>query len=440
MVPAPDAALAAARPNFAGSVGKLTAANVVALVCACITGPIMARALGVDGRGELAAILAVLTIAPWLLDVGLAQWVARERARGADRESLLGAALPVAIGASMFAVIGAIPLSHLIGGDRPVVVTFLQVGLFAMPLAVALQTVSGLVLGEGRWNLYAGVRLVGSVAPVLVIVALAVAGALTVAAAAAAYLLANLLASVLLLRTLWGMRRLSASIRRSARAASFGAKCWLSQVAGTANNRLDQVLMAALVPSRELGLYAVAVTIASLSYGLIQAVSAVLFPRVAEGEPDLAARACRVTTFIVAMVAIALAALTPFMLPFVFGEEFAEAVPMVLVLLAASLPLAAAVVLSAALVAVDQPGATMRAELAGLVATIPLLILLLPSYGGRGAAAVSLLAYFVRLAFQMRAACRAFDKPASAFVVPRREDVRWLTHRVRAVSARSRRA
>ena len=437
LVPAPEAALGAARANFAGSVGKLTAANIVALVCACITGPITARVLGVNGRGELAAILAVLTIAPWLLDVGLAQWVARERARGADRERLLGAALPVALGASMFAVMSAIPLSHLIGAGRPIVVTFLQIGLFAMPLAVALQTLSGLVLGEARWNLYAATRLVGSVLPVLVIVVLAVAGALTVVAAATAYLLANLLGSMLLLRTLRGVRRLSVSMHGSARAASFGAKCWLSQVAGTANNRLDQVLMAALVPSRELGLYAVAVTIASISYGLIQAVSAVLFPRVAEGDPDLAARACRVTSLVVAMAALLLAAITPFMLPFVFGTEFAEAVPMVLLLLAASVPLAAAVVLSAALVAVDEPGATMRAEFAGLIATIPLLVLLLPSFGGRGAAAVSLLANLVRLAVQLRAARTAFDKPATAFLIPRGEDVLWLRRRVQNRPVRS---
>jgi len=427
-----------ARVDFAASVSKLTGVNLVALLCASITGPITARVLGADGRGELAAIVVVLTAAPWLLDLGLAQWIARERARGADREALLGAALPVAVATSFVAVVGSIPLSHAIGAGRPVVVTFLQIGLFAMPIAVTLQTLSGLALGESRWRLYASTRLVGTVLPVIVIVVLAVAGRLTLPAAAATYLLSNLLGSMLLLRTVRGVQRLTASLHRSAHAASFGAKCWLSQGAGIANNRLDQVLMAPLVPFRELGLYAVAVTVASISYGMIQAVSAVLFPRVAEGDPELAARACRVTALIVAIAAVVLAAVSPVMIPFVFGDEFSEAVPMVLILLAASPLLAATVVLSAALVAVNEPGATMRAELAGLGVTIPSLILLLPTYGGRGAAAVSLVAYAVRLAFQLHASRIAFSKRAGAFVVPRREDLRWLVHQARRYRARSR--
>jgi len=429
--------LASARGGFASAVSQLTVVNVVVMLCAIVTGPVTARTLGADGRGELAAILAVLTVGPWLLDLGLGQWLARERARGADRGGLLGAALPVALCFSLISVVAAIPLANLIGDGRSVIVTFLEIGLFLMPFSVVLYMLSGLVVGESRWGLYSAARLVGSVLPVFVIVTLAAVGSLTVATAAAAYLVSGLLGSLLLLRVIRGVRHFSFSLRRSRTATSFGARSWLGQVAGTANIRLDQVLMAGLVSSRELGLYAVAVTIGSVAFGLIQAVSAALFPRVAEGDPELAARACRVTVLIVTAASIILAVITPAMIPFVFGEEFRAAVPMVLILLVASVPLAAAIVLSSALVAANDPGATMRAELVALAITIPALIIFLPGFGGQAAALVSVVAYSVRVVIQLVAARRAFSQPTRKFILPERDDLGWLiAHARRLLAAR----
>lgn len=417
--------------SFSGIVGRLTSVNVVALVAAVIAGPITARTLGAEGRGELAAIISVLTVAPILLDLGLGQWVARERARGARSAELLGTALPIAVGCSLVGVMLAYPISQLLGNGRPVVTTFLLIGLLLMPVSVVLHVLVGLAIGESRWRLYSATRIVASVLPVAAIVVLLLGGWLTVASAAAAYLVAGLIAGLLLLERVRGVGRLSFD-RGCARAAGrFGAKSWLSQVAGTANNRLDQALMAGLVSSRQLGLYAVAVTTASITHGLISAVSAALFPLVAGGDREIAARSCRVTICVVFVVGTALAALSPALVPFVFGDQFADAVPMLIVLLVASVPLAATVVLAAALVATNEPGAAMRAELIALAVTIPALVAFVPGGGGLVAAIISLVAYSLRLAVQLRSACRAFGAPWWSFVLPTADDMIWLRHRLR---------
>ena len=427
----------ASRTRFAGTVGRLTSVNVVALVAAVIAGPITARTLGADGRGELAAIISVLTVAPILLDLGLGQWLARERARGGRRTDLLGTALPLAVAFSLVGAALAYPLSQWLGSGRPVVTTFLLIGLLLMPVSVVLHVLVGLAIGESRWGLYAATRIVSSVLPVAAIVILALFGWLTVASAAAAYLVAGLMAGFLLLGPLRGLHRLSFDRRRARVAARFGGKSWLSQVAGSANNRLDQALMAGLVSSRQLGLYAVAVTIASITHGLTLAVSAALFPLVAEGDREIAARSCRVTIGLVFAVGAVLAAGSPAIVPFVFGAEFGDAVPMVIVLLAASVPLAAAVVLAAALVATNEPGAAMRAEIVALVVTIPGLVAFVPAGGGLAAAIISLIAYSLRLAVQLRSACRAFGLPWWSFVLPTARDVAWLRRRVRRPRAGS---
>jgi len=62
---------------------------------------------------------------------------------------------------------------------------------------------------------------------------------------------------------------------------------------------------------------------------------------------------------------------------------------MTIILLAAGVPLAAGSVLGSALSADGNPGATMRAELVALAVTLPGLVLLLPDFGGVGAAVVS---------------------------------------------------
>ena len=430
-VPTDPSPLPSPRGSFAGVVGRLTTANVVALVAAIIAGPITARALGVEGRGELAAILAVLTVAPWVLDLGVGQWLARERARGGSRSEVVGAALPLALGGSLAGVALAFPLSDWLGQGRSTVAAFVLFGMLSMPLFVVLHALVGLAVGESRWRLYANARIVSSLLPLIAIVALAVGGRLTVTSAAAAYLVGASIGSLLLLQLARGARPLSFDRQRIRAAASFSSKSWLSQVAGTANIRLDQVLMAGLVSSRQLGLYAIAVTVASISHGLTIAVSAALFPRVAEGEGDLAARSCRVTVLLVGVIGAGLVAVSPAMVPFVFGSGFEDAVPMVIILLVASVPLAATVVLASSLVAMDRPAAAMRAELIALTVMLPTLVVFVPDTGGLGAAVISLIAYSLRLTVQLHAACAAIHKRRREFLLPTIGDLRWLRARLR---------
>jgi O-antigen/teichoic acid export membrane protein len=420
----------AERGGFAGVVSRLAAVNALGIVAAFVSGPILARALGAEGRGELAAIVVLLSIAPWLLDLGLAHWVARERARGVSREEVLGTALPVALASSLVALVAAIPLSRLLGGDRDVVVLYLQLGLFLTPVGVVLFTLSGLVIGESRWNLLAATRAVGTVLPVVAIVVLWIGGALTVGSAAASILLAMLASALMPLGLVRGVRRLPFDLRRVREATTFGVKNWLASISATTNVRFDQVLMVGLVSSRELGLYAVAVSIASLTSGLILAVSSALYPRVSRGEGDLAARSCRMTIVLVAAAAVLLAALSP-AIPFVFGEAFRGAVTMTLILLLASLPLSAGTVLASALTAAGNPAAPMRAELIAAALTIPALVIMLPAHGGTGAAVISIVAYGARFGMLWRSATSTFQRPATSFVLATRGDFAWLAECLR---------
>ena len=136
---------------------------------------------------------------------------------------------------------------------------------------------------------------------------------------------------------------------------TFGLKSWLGGLAQMANARLDQLLMITAVPPRQLGLYAVATTIAEGSGLVTGAISPPLMTRVSSGEIDLMARAVRITVILTIGLNIVFAVATPALILVLFGSDFRAAIPITMVLLVASVPLGAGMVLSTALQADNAP-------------------------------------------------------------------------------------
>jgi O-antigen/teichoic acid export membrane protein len=181
--------------------------------------------------------------------------------------------------------------------------------------------------------------------------------------------------------------------------------------------------MIPLVPARELGLYAVAVTIASLSTVLSSQIVTVVLPRIAAGDTALLPPAMRCLLLVVLTTQIGLAVGTILLLVPVFGPDFADAEPLVFVLLVGWLAQSGITTLSQSLAATGRPGAPSLGELISLAITVPGLLLLLPSLGALGAALVSLVAYVATFVTLLVIASRHFGQRISDYLVPRRADV-----------------
>jgi O-antigen/teichoic acid export membrane protein len=152
--------------------------------------------------------------------------------------------------------------------------------------------------------------------------------------------------------------------------------------------------------------------------------------RIASGERHLMPQAVRVTVMVTIGMNLAVALITPAFLSVVFGPQFRDAVPMALLLLAASVPLAGASVLSTALQGDGAPLISTYGEGIAVVVTVVGLIALLKPLGGVGAAIVSLVAYSASFLFQVVMAGRRIGVARRDFLVPRRADVMWLRDRV----------
>jgi O-antigen/teichoic acid export membrane protein len=407
-----------------GVIGQLLGVNVLFTVFGLITGPLLARALEPSGRGQLAAIVTPLSIAPLVVTFGLATFSARAVAQGTDRGRVIAtmSALTLAIGVA-FVPLGLIGADYL-AGENETVHTYLVIGVLSMPLSLLGGILLNVAMALERWNAISVQRLIPAAGAAIAYLVLFLLDELTVGTAAAVAITLGLVSNLPLLGVLRGARpfRLDRPLGRAG--LVFGSQAWFVALSQLLNNRLDQVVMVKATTSRELGLYAVAVTTASLSSVLASSVGQAIFPRVAAGADELTRRSLRLTIAAVAVAAIGAAALTPFAVPFVFGEAFRDAVPMVLILLIATVPNAASSVLGPALsVSLQRPGLLGIGQLGALVITVIGLIVLLPPLGGIGAAIVSVLSYSLISGWALFLARRHFGGTLREYLIARPSEI-----------------
>lgn len=411
--------------------GALAVVSVLTALASFVTGPLQARALGPSGRGDLAAIVVPLTLAPQILAFATGAFVAREAARGRSPGLLVGSVGAVMLAVGGLGAVAAVPLAHFFAGDRHVVQTFLTIGFALLPLSLVGGVVFALLGGLGRWRLLVVTRMVPFVTGLVGIVTLYAVGELTVASAAIVTLVGGLLALVPLLALRGVIHPIVARAAVAREGLAFGLRTWVGGLASLANARFDQLLMIRLVSPSELGFYAVAVTISGASLYATGGLGPPLGRRVAAGERHLAADAVRMTLGLAAALGAAVALATPFALPLLFGQAFSDAIDMTLVLLAASVPLAGATILGTILVSDGAPTIPSIGEGVALAVTVPGLIVLLPSLGGLGAALVSLAAYSLNFGVQLIMARGRLGGSWRSYLVPHAGDVRRAVNMIR---------
>jgi O-antigen/teichoic acid export membrane protein len=388
----------ASLPRLRAIVARLSGANAAFMAASLVTGPLLARSLGPSGRGALAAVAVPVSLGPIVLGLGLPSFATRETARGEPVESLLGSVGLVYLLIGALAAAAAVPVSGYFAQGREPVRVALLIAMLAMPILLWGQLLLGVANGRQRWRMVLGARLAPAAVALVGTTLLFALGDLHTAQASALVLLGTFAAIVPVLGVLRGLGRVRVSWRLLKRSLSFGLPAWLWQSSTLTNARLDQLLMVSLCSASELGLYAVAVSLASVTSIFAGALGPALLPRVAQGEEALVGRVCRTSLLVATLGGLALAALCPLALPLLFGARFAQAVPMALVLIVASVPNAGTQVLTSALLAADRPRVVAVGEGVSVAITVGGLLLLLGPLGGLGAAIVSTAAYTVTFA------------------------------------------
>lgn len=367
-----------------------------------LTGVLAARLLGTTGKGELAAIQAVATIVVTLGTFGLYEsvvyYASREPETGAHDSVVTTAGLLLA--SFLFIPAAWLLMPVLLPDQRPGVIWGARLYLFIFPAFLLLGAVQSLLRASGRMVRWNGVRILAQ-SFWLAIMVTAVLEAETapelLAASFAGILCAVGVAVLAVHHKLWssGWPPDWSRLRRLFR---YGLPLFARTGSRALNMRLDVVVMAALLPPADVGIYSVAATWSMMLALIPSAVGAVLFPRLSrERDPArrraLEKKALAAGIGVILLAATALGALAPFLLPLLFGDDFAPASIYAMGLLAAGVILAMSQLLEAVVQGRGRTGVLFFAEVAGLVVTLVGLVVLLPRLGIWGAVVTSTLSY-----------------------------------------------
>ncbi len=420
--------MSAARGGTARSMTITLVGNLFPPVVALASGPILAQALGVAGRGEVAAATAPLGLAIALMTFGVPEAVSYAVARHPRlvRLAARNGALIVVLAGLLATAAVLLARPWLSGGDVGIQHLMAVASLAVLP-TLLLGVLRGIASGLQLWALVAWEKVLASGLRLLVLVPLWLTDHLTPFTATvvlAAMPVMGALAYLVLPRRLPEAAPDDDGLASTKALTGYGLRLWIGTISGILLSRIDQTLMTPLSSAYELGLYVVAVNVSELPLVIHRAVRDVTFVTDAHRSEDARlAAAARISTLICAVVALGLGTTMAWWLPALFGADFAGAVPVAWLLLVAVLVSTPGSIAGAGLSARGRPGLRSLALVVACIVNIGLLVLLVPVWGAMGAAVATLVGYVISSALNEVLLGRLFGVRMRDFHGVRRSDL-----------------
>lgn len=409
---------------------------MIAPAVGLLTAPMLALSLGVAGRGELAAATAPLLLASNAATLGLPSAITYFTSRRAPREARMIAVSLILLGAAGLVSTTLIMLLSpvLAAGDQDLARLITLASLAVTP-ALILAGLRALALGLQRWWMVTAEKLTSSIVRLAALGALWIVGSLDIVSATIIVSLTTFIGVVVYFALPFGGQRdrpRSQTAHSSRTVVSYGVRIWLGSLSGILLIRISQTLMVPLSGTYELGLFAVAVTISEAALIFNAAVSTVIFSTESrESDAKRLADTTRVSTIVTLVLAVAIALVSIWAIPFFFGESFAPALPSLWVLLAAVVLGNPGSIAGQGLNARHRPGLRSASLAIALVANVGMMFLLVPPLGSLGAATAQLGANVVAGGLNLFWLKRKFGLPVKDFVLTRRTDFELLANAMR---------
>lgn len=365
-------------------------------------GVLAARLLHPAGRGSLVAAVAYATVVTGISALGVDQAAvyhsAREPAKGSSLRCALRLAIPQAILADAVLVAVGVSIVHNAEAMR-----CLAWYLLWPPSALTVGAVLSWYQGRGQWRRYNLASLLVASISLVPIVLLGIAGAATATRTAALNNVLMLLVTAFLLRRALSEAGASGPAVPYRVMLAYGARAFPSVAGWLLLSRADQLILAAVAPARDLGLYAAAVALAALVLPFAGAFANLSFTRLAapagtSRRNQLVTRTIFQSTLVMGLVALVIYVSTPLIVPALYGRLFLGTTDLARVLLLASVPLGLTYIAADMLRGLGAPGLASIGTLVGALGTIICLALFVPAHGAAGAALASVFGYGIAAA------------------------------------------
>jgi O-antigen/teichoic acid export membrane protein len=411
-------------------IGLATAASVAVglagQAAVMISGPLVARMLGADGRGQLAALVLWPAVIAQLGGLGLPLAVTYELAHGSAGAARVKRAVLLFAGpqAVILSAVHVVVLLFVLSGEPASIRAAGLATLVAVPASLAQQYGLAMLQGEQRFAAFNTLRLLPAALYSAAIIVLFMAGDTRVLPVILALMAGN--AAVGILALLAGLRSRAASDGVSNTASirgmvRFGLRGLLGSVSPIESFQLDQMVLALFLAKDALGLYVVGLAFTNLPRFVSQSVGMVAYPNIARQADATAARRSLWAFFWLTM-AMAVVIVVPLWLaagrlvPFFFGGDFRDAVAVTRILLPGALFAAGRRILSDGMRGRGYAAAGTVAEVASWFWLAPALAILVPLWGVNGVAAALSGSYALSLATLLILAMARGEMPYGAIL------------------------
>jgi O-antigen/teichoic acid export membrane protein len=200
----------------------------------------------------------------------------------------------------------------------------------------------------------------------------------------------------------------------------YGYRIQATNLASLVNQRIDQLILSLIIPPRQLGYYAVAVTLSTAVTAFSVAVGVVTFSHGSSQESEAAkatiGRSFRASLIWLLVTCTLLYVFAPAVIRIVFGPAFSASALACRILLPGTLMIGMNQVLYNGSSALGKPGLPSIAEGVSVIVTALGLYLLVPRYGYIGAAIVSSIAYTVSFLVMLALSHRFLHLRLSALI------------------------
>lgn len=389
--------------RFVAHYGSTVFSQGFVLGLGVLTGVLTARLLGPVGRGEYVAICAwpmgISTLFAFGISPALTFNVGRKTFTLSEMATA-GLTLGVVQGVVTVGV-GLLVLPHVLSGYSPTVQHLGVLFLWLTPTVILGAYAGNLFQGKQDLSRFNVIRVLAPLAYFAGLLAIYFSPYRNLTTVIGSQVSGYIVAFVVGVALVWFSFRPHWKWNPSAipSLVNYGLRTHATSLANYFNQRMDQLILSLIVPPRELGYYAVAVTLSSAVTVFSIAAGIVTFSRGSSEHSDAAratiSRSFRASLIWLLVACTALYVVSPFLIRRVFGSAFEGSILACRILLPGALMIGLNQVLYNGSCALGRPGLPSIAEGASMAITAAGLYLLVPHYGYVGAAIVSSAAYTV---------------------------------------------
>jgi len=430
--------VAPVKGNFTRELVSVTAGRMIAKICQFLIGVVAARLIGPDGRGLIASFAVAPDLAVSFSQLGIREAVAYHIGRKTyDAGEIVPTLLGMAFTANLVAISACVAYYAATGLlNQPWILVVLALG--PVPFMLLTSYAGGVFLGKmmiARFNRVNWIPMALNLVLVLVfglVLKIGVAGIMLAAVVAAAL---NCAYGYYLLRSVTPLR-IGFNREIASKLTRLGVVYATTVFMMLLNYRLPILLLHNLSSLEQVGIYAVAQTLALMIWEIPEVLSNLVFSRGVNAEnkaafSDKVVVLARLVVLAGVGVGIGCAIVGPIAIPLIFGEKFRESATILTILLPGTVAFMAFRVLNMDMAGRGHPWISIPVVVPCMAANAGLGLFFVPEYGAPAAATLTSASYILATLAYVVVYARFTRQPLRSILIYRASDFAAVLYRLR---------